>query len=278
MKKLKLLLTTLACIGCLQVYSQSMYTQFSVGYGLPSGSQQVGSVYKYDESQGNYYEESVNGSFGSGLNFTGSFGYMFTPSIGLDVSVNYLLGNTYTSSDNYEYFDYKEVDESELKSSGFSIAPSLLINFGGTKFSPYAKLGVAVGSFTVKGKDREEYFYSGQVDTSVKEETKTTGDLSIGIRGGIGLAYFISGNISLYGECLYTGMSFKPKETELTSSTFNGQDQLDQMNEYDKRTVYLKKVNYENYNPDEPREELQTPAPLSSISFNFGVRFAFGGI
>jgi hypothetical protein len=88
----------------------------------------------------------------------------------------------------------------------------------------------------------------------------------------------MSGNTSLFGECLYTGMSYRPKETEITTRTVNGQDVLGQLSEYDKRSVYVKELKSENYNPDEPRKELQTPSPLSSISFNFGVRFAFGGI
>ncbi len=278
MRKIRLLFTVLVCCGFYQTFSQSMYAQFSAGYALPSGSQQIGSDYRYNSETGNYTEKTVNGSYGSGLNFTGSFGYMFTSSVGLDVGINYLLGSKYTSSDIYGYTNSSFEDIIETKSSGISVTPSLLINFGGTKFSPYAKLGVVIGSYTLNEVRTDDYIENGQVVNREKEERKTTGDLAIGIRGGIGLTYMMSGNISLYGECIYTGMSYKPKETELTSSTFNGQDQIDQMYEYQKKTIYVKEVVIESFDPTKPREELQRPGPLSSIGINFGVRFAFGAI
>lgn len=255
-----------------------MYAQFSLGYALPSGSQQIGYEGGYNADTGNYTEKSVNGSYGSGMNLTGSFGYMFTPSVGLDVSVNYLIGSTYTSSDIYTYFNSSYEDVMESKSSGISVTPSLLINFGGTKFSPYAKLGVALGSYTLDEKITNEYIESGQVQSSQKAERKTTGELSLGIRGGLGLTYLMSGNISLYGECLYTGMSYKKKESEVSSYTVDGQEQIDQLSEYQKRTVYKEELGNGSEDQNQPREELQTPNPLSSIGINVGIRFTFGAI
>ncbi len=277
----KLLVLGLLSLGFSPVFGQNFYATFSAGYAAPIGSQAI----TYEESnfypdQGDdvYSYKSVNGSYGAGTTINASIGYMFNPVLGLDLNFNYLIGNEYTGADKYGYTSSEYIAEQKIRASGFFASPTLLVNVGGEKFSPYAKLGMIVGKVILKEDGNDRWISGGQVTYEEKMEAETTGKLSVGVRGGIGVRYAINLNLSLFGEVMYTGMNYLKEERNVTRYDSNGDDVLDELYEYEKKTIYKKEITGYSENPDLPREELQTPAPLSSVGFNFGIQFSFKGI
>src|SRR2546421_63968 len=74
-------------------HSQGGYLNIGMGYAFPSAIQNLGTT------QVGSTQELVVGSFGKGLNFGATIGYMMNENIGVELAFSYLSGGEYTFID-----------------------------------------------------------------------------------------------------------------------------------------------------------------------------------
>lgn len=259
------------------VVQAQVYFRASVGYTLPAAQENIGN----NENRvwdGNSYSvtvEPVKASYGAGVNFGLGGGYMFTKIIGVDLGITYLSGKTYET-----HYDYTEAGsgsekwDSEMKSKAIYMAPSILITPGDKL--PYVRIGVVMGAPKIEGK--ETYFSNFDGEYLELYEWEQRKNIAFGFQGAIGMQWMLGTNVSIFTELNFTSMTYYPGEKVATSYIVNGEDSLNELDKYYKKTVYKDKV---VYNPpldlDSPSEEVQVSIPFSSLSFQVGVVYTLGG-
>lgn len=296
MKKLFILL--LAVAGSQIAYPQA-YIKLSVGYGVPSSSQKMGtnSSFIYDRKtnpETGFLEpgyrtmnEDVYGSYGKGYTATGSFGYMFTQHLGVDLSFRYQHGKSYKTLDaDEDIIDGVVVEYSRYHNSSYGrsimATPSLVLTTGDGMFSPYLMAGPVFGKTTV-WTETESYELSEGMTTesSVITHEKASGGISIGVSGTAGVKFSLTERVNLFGEVSFTGMNYYPDESEITKYTVNGEDRLSTLTVRSKKSVFVKKRTTQTGDPaessDEPMKKMRYSTPFSSVGFNVGVSMGLGG-
>jgi opacity protein-like surface antigen len=185
--------------------------------------------------------KSVYGSYGKGMNFTFSFGYMFNPYIGIDLGVSYLKSATISCDQtrqlsiqtgfgvppSYSTVPYFMNAHIETHALGVSLMPSLVVKGAkpGWKVYPYGRVGISMPVF-----GKLEHDVNIDVDPSVfteqpllansiygspyflgkqtKVKLETEGTVSIGVNGAMGVAYspipLITISAELNGQYLVT--------------------------------------------------------------------------
>jgi hypothetical protein len=282
-----------------QIAYPQAYIKLSVGYGVPSSSQKMGtnSSFIYDrktnpetgflEPEYRTREEDVYGSYGSGYMVTGSFGYMFTQHLGVDLGLRYQHGKSYKTLDAQEdIIDGVVVEYSRYHNSSYGrsimATPSLVLTTGDGMFSPYLMAGPVFGKTTV-WTETENYELSDEMATESSEirHEKASGGISIGISGTAGVRFRLTERVNLFGEVSFTGVNYYPKESEITKYTVNGEDKLSTLSVRDKKSVFVKRLTSQTGDPakssDDPTEALRYSTPFSSVGFNVGVRVSMGG-
>ncbi|MEO7991666.1 MAG: outer membrane beta-barrel protein [Chryseolinea sp.] len=274
MKKRILLIACLvtSCFAS-DVLAQSSYVSFNVGYGLPMNAQSLESI-DFNSTTENgtattYEEEKV--SLGKGLRATAAFGRMFTPYIGAEISVSYLMGGKSEAiqrDDNSNYYN-----KLTLSSSMISATPTIIFSAGLEKINPYAKIGFIVGSSTIK--------YAGDADNDGdidKFEYKLNGGLAMGFSSSIGATYPLNEKMSLFGELNIISLSYAPTKGELVKASSDGQDLLPGATVSQKEIDFVDSYTYDNQNPpsdDKPAQELKQYFSYGSIGINFGLKISF---
>ena len=195
------LVTIVAFGGVLQAQS----FKFSIGYGLPWISQQVGinSSTAYSTTMNpdtrspirrtTNSTENVRGSFGAGINASAAFSYTLSENIGIELGISYLSGKEYSTGSSYTdtQFDqlvasYREHETS--KSRGILFTPALKFVTQQRIFTPYFLAGPVFGKINFR-KELERYRQEGGVTNSEFRTTKFSGGISVGLRGAVGLAH-----------------------------------------------------------------------------------------
>ncbi len=88
----------------------------------------------------------------------------------------------------------------------------------------------------------------------------------------------LAANIKLYTEVNFTSMTFYAKEYNLTESSYNGVNNIDQYSVSQKKTEFVKEVdNTTQQDPTKPTQELRQGTPFSSLSLQVGVVYSIGG-
>lgn len=278
MKKSLFLLVSLFLLG-LSTQAQ-MYFRLGGGYALPTAKETVGYNYveNYDGNSGTYTStsEGVTASYGAGVNINVGAGYMFSKFLGVDLGFNYLMGKTFTANDTYTSngITYND-DKTETNSKAFFIAPAFVLSAGEGSKIPYARFGFIAGMPVVEGEE-SSYDYYASSTTITKWEMKK--GASFGFQGAVGMNWMLSNNIKLSTEVNFVSMQFSPDEKVVTSYTYNGQDIMDQLNEYQKKTIYKDVIDNVGEPPvDQPRQENRINLPFSSVSFQVGLVYTLGG-
>lgn len=277
MKKSLFLLVSIFLLG-FTAHSQ-IYFRLGGGYALPMAKETIGynEVMNFDGTTTTSTTEAVAGSYGAGVNINLGAGYMFSKFVGVDLGFNYLLGKSVTYNDTYNepsgFFGREK--KTETNSNTFFIAPSLVLSAGeGTK-TPYARFGLIAGMPVVDGEDSDYDYYSNST-TVTKWETRK--GASLGIQGAVGMNWMLSNNMKLTTEINFVSMKFSPDETVVTSHTYNGQDIMYQLSEYQKKTIYKDVIDNTGEPPfDQPRQENRINLPFSSVSFQVGIVYVLGG-
>lgn len=267
--------------------AQQFYADINMGYGIPvSGSSTfLRDATNYSDQSTNYYSNTVKVkplSLGNGMNFGINTGYLFNKYIGFDLGINYQIGNATTGTQNSTYYDSipvpsfgKSSFKQSFRSNMLYITPSLLLQTDLKKFSPYAKLGFAMGYGKIYH-DVEEYH---NVYGSSKYTEEFYGGLALGFELGMGATYNLNERFGIYAEAYYRNMTYSPKKSTITAHSRNGNDDLDQYSAAYIETEYEKEVteDKDRSQPDysSPSKETLISFPYHSLGLKLGLKLNF---
>jgi hypothetical protein len=247
MKKFLLTVVGMAFLGF--VHAQSF--KFSVGYGLPWLSQQIGynsnSTYStsLDPTTGlevprvTNNSKSIKGSYGSGLSVSGAFGYTLSENIALELGISYSLGKEYTTTSNYtdtRLDAFKSATYETETSKGRSVLFTPMLKFITHKrnLTPYFLIGPVFGKINFNKTMVRTTEDNGVVATEIRN-TKYKGGISLGLRGAVGVSVVLNRKFSAFSEIMFTGMNYYPKQSEIVRFTINGEDRLSALTENSRR-------------------------------------------
>jgi hypothetical protein len=271
--------------------AQGIYIRTGGAYGFATGTSSIGEkltevvIWNGSSQTSSASTKSVTGSFGSGISFNLAFGYKFNENLIFELGTQYLLGREYRTFDKYQYssndpyypYSYVDNNTTSLSSRALLLNPVLVFSAGFGKAAPYGKFGVITGSPKVKG---EKYGYNdGDGIDSVRQEWAYTKGFSLGFTAAIGMNWKLSEKLDFYTEINYVSLTYYPGEYNLTKSVwgdgFSVVDQLPNLSQIDKQTIYKKKFDPTTVNTDltQSRVELRQAFPFSSISVQAGIRF-----
>lgn len=175
--------------------------------------------------------ETNHGSFGEGFRTNLTAGYRFTERLGVEMGVNYFLGNSKTMVQTTHklagagptFVDGK----AEGKIKALDLSPSLVLFLGETKgFESYTKVGVIVpvyGDLTIET-NRTFTNAGGSTNTYTKDVVKP--NPTIGFMAAIGTSYKLTNNLSAFAEVEYRNFTVSGKSKETKTYTENGVDKL----------------------------------------------------
>lgn len=250
------------------IFAQGAYVNVNAGYGFSTSSVNLYyfDFYNYSSSSNSYTEEQICVSLGKGLNFGGTFGYMFNKNIGAELGISYLLGGKSEAKDDWSGGSATYT----LSSKMLRFSPSIIIAAGVEGVDPYARFGLIIGS----GKVVYEYDETDDGDNTMMK-LDLNGGIALGLNAGIGANFSISDNMSIFGEINMVNLSYAPKKGEVTEATFNGTDMLSDMTTHEKEIEFVDSYTYSYDSPpsdSEPAKELKQYLPFGSIGVNFGLR------
>jgi hypothetical protein len=279
MKKIYLFLIAITFTTVLS--AQGFYIRAGGGYGLAAATEQIGEKYLHTEitgatSSNNFSTKIITGSYGAGMNFNIAAGYEFNQNFILDLNIYYLGGKKYGTSDIYNYtadtYSGTESDMFTSSSGGLFFNPSFIFSAGFGKAAPYGRFGLVAGSPQVTRKESYYYDLDGTESRDITWVYKN--GLAFGYQAGIGMNWKLTGNLDIYTEANFTGMTFYAKEGDMTRNINNGNDILSQLTESDKRILYQKKYDPQTpYDAAKPQLASRTGSPFSSFSIQTGIRF-----
>jgi len=218
------------------------YVKLEGGYNLSLNSMNIG--YNSSGSPGNYiYLDAVNGSFGQGVNFTGTFGYDFSSNLGLELGLVYKLPTE---------FEIQEGDDFTATWNGsfFGFAPTFVVNAPLEKIKPFAKIGILIA---LPASEIE-------VTNSAGMQTITyNSGIDFGLTGGAGVLVPINTQINFIAEMVFVSFTWKPDEAEVTyfdgtSETIKFEDEFSSDDENTQGPVFI---------------------PFSNVGLNVGVQITF---
>lgn len=248
--------------------AQGAYVNLNLGYATCMSSGTMDGFYNYTGGQNSSTREQIYFSLGKGVNFGGTFGYMFNEHVGAELGLSYLMGGKTKAKDEYS----GGITDYALSSNMFRFIPTIVIAAGTDGVNPYAKFGfvIGTGSVTMDYEDNDD----GDMEVL---KMKLNGGAAFGINGAIGAIFELSESISLYGELNAINMSYAPKKGEIKEATYNGIDILPDMTTSEKEFEFVDELTY-NYSspppPDsQPNQELKYKLPFGSFGINFGVVF-----
>lgn len=287
MKKLLLILVGMAFLS--SVNAQSF--KFSVGYGLPWLSQQIGtntsSTYSTALDPETQMEvprvtnasKIVKGSFGAGLNVSGAFGYTLSENIGLELGISYSAGKEYRVASNYtdirlDVFKSSTYESETSKSRAVLFAPLLKFITHKRNLTPYFLIGPVFGKINFNRTMVRSIEENDFLTTEVRN-TKYKGGISVGLRGAVGASVILNRKFSVFSEIMFTGMNYYPKQSEIVRYTINGEDRITSLTENSRKTLYVKSVDNDSDNASDyvnaPGKAVRSALSMSSVGANIGL-------
>jgi hypothetical protein len=262
--------------------AQKLYVGVQAGYGFATSAGQA-NLYNsevYPES-GSY--EILKGGYGEGLNVAVKVGRKINENIDFEFGIGYLFGRelTTTASSASNLGTTAQFTDDQIftrSANGLLLSPQLVFNAPtDSKLILYAKIGATFGCFINVTDEIEEVAIGGVVGVVTTEITqKSKGNIATGLNAALGANYLLNEQFVLYAELQLLNMAYSPQKTSITSFVVNGNDQFDNLNTYQKETIYLDKIEYQDViDTEKPLEKLRVSLPMSQVSFNFGVRMDF---
>lgn len=264
--------------------SKGLYFKTNVGYNFAVTNSQHGiGETPFAPSPYPFYDGTVIGggsdiqwktkdvNLGKGLNFGATIGYMFNSNLGAEVAVDYLMG----SKTKTKIIGSGGSLEQSLSSKMIQIKPALVISAGYSKFNPYAKFGVIIGS----GKINQEFKLLLTDVTDAEAEAK--GGIAFGFHAGVGLNFVLTPKLSLFGELNMNNLSYAPEKGKLIKYNVNGVDQLATLDRYIKEYEYTDQNPYVNVggggitpDPNQPYRAPKTTYSYGTVGLNFGLKYS----
>ncbi len=265
----KQVFTALALVGLLSPAFGQLYIRANVGYNLPMNAQVIGEnvneAYNPDfGSDGS--SEVVYGSYGSGLALNVAIGGNLKGNLGYDVEVGYVLGKKYTTTYNYtnDWYDYHEEYKTTRYARSFQFAPTLSFTAGTGSIQPYTRVGPVIA--ITKLTEETEASETGQY----KMVTESTGGLSVGFKGALGVTFNADSKIQFFIETNLTSLAYAPTKGEITQYTINGNDALESLSDEQRKFKYKDEIKNDDYSSQE-----KVKSALGSFGVQAGIKFSF---
>jgi hypothetical protein len=244
------------------LFSQSSNAQlllrYHAGYGLPSGTREVGTSQELNGDR-----KIVKGSFGAGLNGGVSLGFRPNDNIG------FYLDGTYSDSRKYEEYSYFKIGtantiKSTTQSHGrmLSIAPMMEVRMAKAGMRPYTRFGFLAALCNVVRTTSQENI-EGNMALQGKFVQKLSGNFCLGFQGALGLDFNLGTDYYFFIEGFGRTASYGPNKKSNTEN-YTGlklEDDRPQVKELKGGDV---------------TSDIRPYIPFSSFGLNIGMRFEFG--
>ncbi len=261
-------------IICSAIYAQNPYISLAGGYQLGSGKMNLGE--NYTSSNGIGSVQRVIGSYGEGFHISGAIGYNINKNIAVEAMVNLIDGKSfetsfYSSHSNGSGIVISNKFELESRAEFIQFIPSLLVHFGWSKFDPFAKVGLILGTGTIFYSYREQDTYN-----DIESYYETSKGLGLGYKTSIGSFYHFNDWFSLFAEVSILSNNFSPTRGKLTSYKENGIELINEMSVSDREVKYQEEYDFnytEDHNENEPSKEIKQSLPFGSAGLQLGIRF-----
>ena len=208
--KTQFAIVIISIILATQAYGQKeLYLNVGGGYGISiaANSGAASSDLTTKAGSNTYKISNGSGSFGKGVQFGATVGFMFSENIGAELNVGYLVGTKSTQTINQDKYlmpDFMVSSSYENKMSGnmFRLTPALKFSVGKDKLKPYMRLGIVIG-MAGKIKSVETFTESATplILPSVSVvESSYTGGVSLGLSAGLGVNYKLTDKLGIFAE------------------------------------------------------------------------------
>lgn len=278
-------LTVLLFATAQSISAQGFYGGVNVGYGFPLGSQQAFGMSNTTSSFDYFSYEPVFISFAEGIYFGATGGYMFNANVGVDLGLNYLIGNSaqsvyqtsYSEPDN----EYRYTQTTIVSGNMLRVTPSLVVRAGTEKLNPYAKLGVVIGFANVEIEDNSSEYenYFGDINQSTSTMTMDLNEgVAIGLSSALGALFTVSDRMSFFAEINMVNMSYAPNKGMVTGYIVDGVDLMGSLTTSEKEVEFVDKITQSGNAPpneNEPSQVAKANLPFGSYGLNIGVIFSF---
>lgn len=267
MKRITFMLVVSISLMTNSMFAQGVYVSINTGYGFSASSENTGTT-SYNNNGSNvttYSKEDY--SFGKGLNFCGSIGYMFNKNIGAEIGYSYLTSDKTTLKSSF----VNGTDVLDFSSSMSRITPSIVIYSGMSGINPYAKFGMIIGSGSITEKDNYTQNPNNWLTTM-----KLNGGMAFGLTASVGAEYKLSGKLSLFGELAMVNMSYAPTKGEITAYTLNGINKMESLSTNQRLTDYVETytlTDNQTTPETEPAKRLIQKFPFGSVGLNIGLKY-----
>ncbi len=279
---------------CAQAMAQNALSiHVAAGYSFPIPNNNLGEnssfVYSKDtDPETGYYVPSylnrkslVKGSYASGFTISLGLGYSLNNYVSFDLTSSYTDGKQFRMIDSEQEIIDGTIENSSLdrfspKSKVLLIAPALVLTVPHKTLQPYVSTGVVFGVVQLKNSFVSDSDFKLSIHHTEQNE-KFYGGVSMGLRGAIGVNYALRPQLSLFTEVAFTSMNFSPKHKKVTHDITDGTDNLPTLNERQRHTIYVDRMNTDSRvtleNPeDSPSEALRVTFPMSNMLAKAGIK------
>ena len=268
--------------------AQEAYIRLGGGYGI-SASNDVFTLHILEQDSNLLYisDKSIYGTLGAGAQFRLCGGYTFSQNFGLELDVNYLIGqkkyagglsSPYRENSTYAY------------TRQMRLTPSFFVRANPGLLQPYVGMGVVI---PVLGKTvLEEEATIGTTQTY--KERSVNGSFSLGFDSYAGVNIrWPNEKFNIFVEVRYTALRIKSKKatvvqwTSTNTTTGEVTDILETAATYVKETIFVDELTTSsnaisgtvysaNLDQDKPLEALASKTNFNAIGLNIGVCMRFG--
>lgn len=287
--KIKVLIL-FATVLCSNIFSQSFYVRLQSGYGISIAAQNLTDyTYVSSQSNGKITRDIKSYSLGKGLYLGGSFGYVISRNIDLNLDLQYLSGSSSSySTGNYHYSNTstENIYRYDFSGNAFLIIPSILLKTDLDFVKPYLKVGPILGFAGIT--NRESFSFSDQsgLEPDLRNRNKSiieyellfNGGMALGFNAVFGVSREIIKNTEIFLEINSKTMSYAPTKGEVKKYTIDGKDNLSELSTSNRQIVFSETVVDElnvPADPNKPSTELRNSYPFSSLIFSLGLSYNF---
>jgi hypothetical protein len=282
-------------------FTQTASTEFpDVGGQLPNRDVYQGAV----SSNKLVSRESVTGSFGEGFRGGLTAGYRFSTRLGVEMGVNYYIGNSKTmaqTTNRLISYDPKTTAatyvsftaEGQIKA--LDLAPAVVLFLGEVNgFEPYTKVGIIMpvhGTLAIDT-NRDYITFVGATEvanTEAYSKDVVKPNATVGFMSVLGTSYKLGKHISAYAELEYRNFTVHGKTKETEVYTENDVDKLNTSTSFRKASYsathsdYVNSLNGSSNNEEfnsagfdetKPKDELSSFVGISGLGLTLGLKYS----
>jgi len=251
---------------------QKLYIQIGLGGGISTASS-FDMLYKYSGDMANSTVSVVPVGLGNGFNGSLAVGYWFCKYAAVELAVSEFLGLP-TQGDSVIHLIGASKATAKVRGSMLSVIPAIVISAGLEKINPYARFGLQIGVLP--------YMISKYTQDNSSTNPPMSKEIYNDYYGGVALGYTAAGGVSFnftkllsfFVEIQFVHSTWSPNHSQIVKYTVNGEDRLSELTTWQKQAdfVWEKNVNG-TIDVNQPRQELRSTYPFSTVSLNLGLKF-----